>query len=99
MKAFIMVAVLAAAPLAAHAADKAEAQAAYAAAVKAEDAAGALGNRWLPAEVALKAAKAALAASDWDKAAEEAATAHAMATRATEQATDQLTLWQDAVVR
>lgn len=84
---------------AAHAPDKASAEAALQTAVQQEDAAGQLGNRWLPAEAALKAAKAALAASEWDKATEQAALAHAMATRAIEQSREQETAWRDAVIQ
>ncbi|MBN8890798.1 MAG: hypothetical protein BGP12_01550 [Rhodospirillales bacterium 70-18] len=99
MKALAIAALLAALPLAAHAADKTEAETALAAAVKAEDAAGQVGNRWVPAEAALKAAKAALAAGAWDKAVAEAAVAQAMANRAVEQSHEQETAWRDAVVR
>ncbi|ODU54508.1 MAG: hypothetical protein ABS99_09205 [Acetobacteraceae bacterium SCN 69-10] len=87
MKALAIAALLAALPLAAHAADKTEAETALAAAVKAED------------EAALKAAKAALAAGAWDKAVAEAAVAQAMANRAVEQSHEQETAWRDAVVR
>ncbi len=67
--------------------------------MQAEAQAGALGNRWVPAEAALKAAKAALAAQSWDIAAAEASKAHAMALRAVEQSKEQETAWRDAVVR
>lgn len=86
-------------PVAAMAADKAGAEAALAAAVKAEDAAGAVGNRWLPAEAALKAAHKAMAAGEWDKVVAEAAIAEAMGKRAVEQAREQETLWRDAVLK
>lgn len=86
-------------PVAAKAADKAGAEAALAAAVKAEDAAGAAGNRWLPAETALKAAHTAMAAGAWDKVVAEATIAEAMGRRAVEQAREQETLWRDAVLK
>lgn len=100
MRALVLAVALATAlPPAAHAADKAAAETALASAIKAEDAAGKLGNRWLPAERALKAAKAALAAGAWDDAVAEAGTVLAMANRAVEQAREQETAWQDLVVR
>jgi len=83
----------------AFAATREPAEAALADAIQAEDAAGRAANRWLPAEVALKAAKAALAAGAWDQAAAQAAIAKAMALRAVEQSREQETAWRDAVVR
>ena len=83
----------------ARAADKAEAEAAVAGALKAEDAAGLTGNRWLPAEASLKAAKAALASGAWDTAVTEATKARLMAERALEQSNEQKTAWRDAVIR
>ncbi len=84
---------------AAHAASQAEAEAALASAVQAEATAAQLGNRWLPAEAALKAARTALAAQSWDKSASEASKAHALAQRAIEQSHEQETAWRDAVIR
>jgi len=86
-------------PASAWAASQAEAEAAFAGAMQAEARAGALGNRWVPAEAALKAAKAALAAHAWDNAAAEAARAHDLALRAVEQSNEQETAWRDAVIR
>ncbi len=84
---------------AAHAASQAEAEAALASAVQADATAAQLGNRWLPAEAALKAARTALAAQSWDKSASEAARAHALSLRAIEQSHEQETAWRDAVIR
>lgn len=93
---------LVALPFAAHAADaadKAEAESAIAGAVKAEDTAGQLGNRWIPAEASLKAAKAAFASGTWDTAIAEATRARLLAERAVEQSNEQKTAWRDAVIR
>jgi len=95
----LAVMLLLATPAAAHAASHAEAEAALASAVQAEATAAQLGNRWLPAEAALKAARAALAARSWDKSMVEAAKAHALAQRAIEQSHEQETAWRDAVIR
>ncbi len=95
----LAVMLLLAMPAAAHAASQAEAEAALDSAVQAEAAAAQLGNRWLPAEAALKAARTALAAQSWDKAVSEAAKAHALALRAIEQSHEQETAWRDAVIR
>jgi hypothetical protein len=84
---------------AAVAATKEQAEAAVADAIKAEDMAAKAGNKWLPAETALKAARAALAAASWDQAAAQAMTAKALAVRAVEQAREQETAWHDAVIR
>ncbi len=86
-------------PIAAHAADKSEAESAIAGAVKAEDAAGKLGNRWIPAEASLKAAKAAFTSGSWDAAVAEATRARLLAERAVEQSNEQKTAWRDAVIR
>jgi hypothetical protein len=84
---------------AAFAGTKEQAEAAVAAAIQAEDRAAEAGNKWLPAETALKAAKAALATGSWDQAAAQAMTAKAMANRALEQSREQETAWHDAVIR
>lgn len=81
------------------AATKEQAEATLAEAVQAEDAAAKAGNKWLPAETALKAAKVALAAGSWDQAEAQAMTAKALAVRAVEQARDQETAWRDVVIR
>jgi hypothetical protein len=83
----------------AHAADRAGAEGAIAGAVKAEDAAAGLGNRWIPAEASLKAAKAAFASGAWDMAVTEATKARLLAERAVEQSNEQKTAWRDAVIR
>lgn len=86
-------------PVALRAADRNEAQSAIAGAVKAEDAAGRLGNRWIPAETSLKAAKAAFASGTWDMAVTEATKARLLAERAVEQSNEQKSAWHDAVIR
>lgn len=93
-----IVALLLSAPLA-RAADKAQAEAALAAAHQQEEQAGKFGNRWLPAEAALKSAAKAVAAGDWDKAVAEADRARAMATRAIEQAHEQEIAWHEMVIK
>ena len=95
----LAVMLLLATPAVAHAASQADAEAALASAVQAEATAAQLGNRWLPAEAALKAARAALATQSWDKSVAEAAKAHALALRAIEQSHEQETAWRDAVIR
>ena len=99
MKSIIAALALLSLTVPAHAADKGTAEAAYAEAVQAEHQAGDLGNRWLPAETALKAAKAALAAQAWDDALSQSNTARALALRAVEQSREQETLWRDVVIR
>ena len=86
-------------PVAVYAADRVGAEGILAGAVKAEDAAAGLGNRWLPAEASLKAAKAALALDAWDTAVAEATKARLLAERAVEQSNEQKTAWRDAVIR
>jgi len=86
-------------PVAAQAADKAQAETAVAGAASAEDAAARLGNRWIPAEASLKTAKAALSSGNWDIAVTEATKARLLADRAVEQSNEQKTAWRDAVIR
>lgn len=86
-------------PVAAQAADKTQAETAVAGAISAEDAAGRLGNRWLPAEASLKAAKAALASGNWDMAVTQATRTRLFAERAVEQSNEQKTVWRDAIIR
>ena len=83
----------------AHAATSADAQAALANAEKTEAQVAGYGNRWVPAEAALKAARAAIAKQNWDEALAQANTARALAQRAVEQSQEQETLWRDAVIR
>ena len=99
MRTLVLAAALLCASAAAQAATQQEAEAAFSAAKQTEDEAAKLGNRWLPAEAALKAAKTAIDVEDWDKAATSANLAHALASRAVEQSHEQETAWQDAVVR
>ena len=99
MKVVLVGLLLAGLPVAAHAADKAQAETAVAGAVSAEDAAARLGNRWIPAEASLKTAKAALASGNWDTAVTEATKARLLAERAVEQSNEQKTAWRDAVIR
>jgi membrane-bound lytic murein transglycosylase B len=90
--------ILAASALPACAASQSEAVAAVQAAVAAE-AAAAPGNRWVPAESALKAAKAAIERQAWDEAVLQAGIARTLALRSVEQSREQETAWHDAVVR
>ena len=99
MRAVLLALGLLGASAAAHAATQQEAEAALDAADRTEAEAATFGNRWLPAEAALKAAKSAAAVGDWDKAATEANRAHALAARAVEQSQEQETAWRDAVLR
>lgn len=99
MKRWLFAAALVGMTGAAEAATQAEAEAAFTKATQTETEAGKTGNRWLPAEAALKAAKAALDTKDWDKAATQADQAQALAARAIEQSHEQETAWQDAVIR
>ncbi len=97
MKRLLAAFLLVAAP--AFAADQTAATAALAAADQAEAQAGQLGNRWVPAEAALKAARAAMAKQDWDTALTEATRAKAYAERAVAQAMEQKMVWQEAVIK
>ena len=99
MKRLLIVAALLAFGTAAHAAPQANAQEALANAEKTEAQAADLGNRWVPAEAALKAARDAIAKHNWDEALAQANTARALAQRAVEQSQQQETLWRDAVIR
>lgn len=92
---FLFVACLA---LPAYAATQAEAEAALTSATQAE-ASAAPGNRWMPAEAALQAAKAAIAKQAWDEAVAQATRARALALRSVEQSKEQETAWHDAVIR
>lgn len=93
--AFLALAVMA---LPAQAASQAEAEAALTGAAQAE-ASATPGNRWVPAETALKAAKAAIASKDWDTAVAQATTARSLALRSVEQSKEQETAWHEAVIR
>ena len=98
MKTFLAFLALAVMALPAQAASQAEAEAALAGAAQAE-ASATPGNRWVPAETALKAAKAAIASKDWDTAVAQAATARSLALRSVEQSKEQETAWHEAVIR
>lgn len=99
MRGFAFTACILAFAGAAQAADRASAKAALRAAVRQEDEAGKSGNRWLPAEAALRAARTALAAGQWDEAQAQADRAGELAARAVEQSREQETAWRDAVIR
>jgi hypothetical protein len=89
---------LAATAPAALAADQAEFQSAYAAAQQAEQQAGALRDRWTPTEAALKQAKQAADAKNYDAATALAREAETLAKISVQQARAQETAWRDAVV-
>lgn len=80
------------------AADQAEFQSVYAAAQQAEQQAGALRDRWTPTEAALKQARQAAEAKNFDSATSLAHEAEALARISIEQARSQETAWRDAVV-
>ncbi len=73
--------------------------AAYQAAMAAEQRAGALGNQWMPTEAALKAAKKAADAKDYGQAVAWAHHAQALAEASIAQAKEQDKVWQKAVVK
>ncbi len=89
---------LAASAPAALAEDQAEFQSAYAAAQQAEQQAGALRDRWTPTEAALKQAKQAADAKNYDAATTLAREAETLAKISVQQARAQETAWRDAVV-
>jgi hypothetical protein len=99
MKRLLILATVLAFSTAAHATTSADAQSALADAEKVETQAAGLGNRWVPAEAALKAARDAIAKQNWDGALAQANTARVLAQRAVEQSQEQETLWRDAVIR
>jgi hypothetical protein len=72
---------------------------ALAAAVAAEQDAGALKNQWIPTEQALAAAKKAAAAGDFDAAVVQAQLAEALAKASIAQAKEQETAWKAGVIR
>ena len=72
---------------------------ALAAAVAAEQEAGALKNQWIPTEQALAAAKTAAAAGDFDTAVAQAKAAEALAKASVAQAKEQQTAWKASVIR
>jgi len=94
-----LVLILAALAAPARAATEADAKAAIDAAKAEEAKAIAAQAAWTPTEDALAAAQKALAAGQFDQAAMSANTALALAKRSVEQASEQKTLWQDAVIR
>jgi len=99
MKWLVVLVALMALVMPAHAATQAEAEAALAAAQKAEAEATKYDNRWVPAEAALQAAETAIAQQAWDTVVVQANTARAMGVRAVEQSKEQETAWHDAVIR
>jgi hypothetical protein len=78
---------------------EADFKAALAAAVAAEQDAGALKNQWIPTEQALVAAKKAAAAGDFDAAVAEAKEAEALAKASIAQAKEQQSAWRAGVIR
>jgi hypothetical protein len=72
---------------------------ALAAAVAAEQDAGALKNQWIPTEQALAAAKKAAAAGDFDTAVAKARQAEALAKASIAQAKEQQSAWRAGVIR
>jgi hypothetical protein len=72
---------------------------AIAAALAAEQDAGALKNQWLPTEQALAAAKKAAAAGDFDAAVAQANRAEALAKASIAQAKEEDTAWKAGVIR
>ena len=72
---------------------------ALAAAVAAEQEAGALKNQWIPTEQALAAAKKAAAAGDFNAAVAQAKEAEALAKASIAQAKEQQTAWKAGVIR
>ena len=71
---------------------------ALAAAVAAEEDAGALRNQWIPTEQALAAAKKAAAAGDFDAAVAQAKRAEALARASIAQAKEQQSAWRAEVI-
>ena len=101
MRAFFVAAsliVIAAAMPARAAGSQADVDAALKAAQDAENAAGALKNRWIPTEQALTAAKKAATASDFDTAVKEAKRAEALARASIAQAKEQEIAWKALVI-
>jgi hypothetical protein len=72
---------------------------ALAAAVAADQDAGALKNQWIPTEQALAAAKKAAAAGDFDAAVAQAKEAEALAKASITQAKEQQSAWRAGVIR
>lgn len=91
--------VLVALAVPAYAASQAEAQAAYAAAQAAHAQAVAAKTAWTPGEAALKKAREALDAKQWDDAKAAAETVQTLARLSMQQARDQKDLWRNAVLR
>jgi hypothetical protein len=81
------------------ASSEADFKTALAAAVAAEQEAGALKNQWIPTEQALAAAKTAAAAGDFDTAVAQAKAAEALAKASIAQAKEQQTAWKAGVIR
>lgn len=90
---------LAASTQALAAASEADFNSAYAAAVAAEKQAGALRDQWTSAEAALKAAKKAADAGNFEQAIAAATQAEALAKASILQATSEKDRWKDAEIR
>jgi len=99
MRKIVLAAALAIFSLPALAATQGEAEAALEAAQAAEAQALAAKAAWTPTEAALKKAGAALEAGEWDEAKAQADAALALARLSLEQASEQKTLWRNAVFR
>jgi hypothetical protein len=100
MRAWMCLAVMLLLASAAQAAStEADFKTALAAAVAAEQDAGALKNQWIPTEQALAAAKTAAAAGDFDTAIAQAKASEALAKASIAQAKEQQTAWKAGVIR
>jgi hypothetical protein len=100
MRTYVFVAVVCLLTGAARAAStEADYNTALAAAVAAEQDAGALKNQWIPTEQALVAAKKAAAAGDFDTAVAQAKEAEALAKASVAQAKEQQDAWRAGVIR
>jgi hypothetical protein len=87
------------APGFARAATQAEAQAALDAAHKADAAAAAVHNQWIPTEAALKLAAKELSDGKYDESVAASKRAQALAGRSVQQAQEQAKLWRNEVIR
>ena len=88
-----------AAAMPARAASEADFKAAFAAADSAEKDAGRLRNQWTTTEAALKAAKTAADAGNYDQAVKSAQEAEALAKASIFQATSEKERWKDLEIR
>jgi hypothetical protein len=84
--------------VAASAASADDFKAAYAKAEAANQEAGKVKNQWVTTERTLKAAQAAAAAGDYDKAVKEAQQAEAQANASIAQSKEQTAIWRQAII-